>query len=334
MKLLIIGGTRFLGRHLAQQALDAGHALTLLHRGRSGPGLFPAAEHLIADRNGDLSALAGRSWDAVIDTSAYVPRHVHSLAAALGARVGQYQLVSTISVYAGFGQPGMDEDAPLATLADPSTEVVDGSTYGGLKVLCEQAAAEGFGSRCLVARPGLIVGPYDPSGRFTWWVQRLARAAPGEAVLAPGDPAAPMQCIDARDAAAWLLRQAGHGSRGTCNLTGPDAPTSLGDLLEAARRLLAPQARLEWVDEAFLLGQGVGPWMELPLWLPAADAGLSAVSIARAQALGLHCRPLAQTLADTAAWVAGGGAPVVPAVGLAPEREAALLAAWRAAAPH
>jgi 2'-hydroxyisoflavone reductase len=330
MKLLIIGGTRFLGRHLAEQALQAGHTLTLLHRGRSGPGLFPEAEHLIADRNGDLALLAGRSWDAVIDTSAYVPRHVRTLAAALGTRVGQYQLVSTISVYAGFGAPGLDEDAPLATLADPATEVVDGSTYGGLKALCERAAAQGFDGRCLVARPGLIVGPFDPSGRFTWWVQRLLRATPGEAVLAPGDPSAPLQCIDARDAAAWLLRQAEDGSVGVCNLTGPDAPTSLGQLLETARHLLAPQAQLSWVDEAFLLAQGVAPWMELPLWLPKADSGLSAVSIARAQALGLRCRPLAQTLADTAAWVATGGAPVVAGVGLAPGREAALLAAWGA----
>ncbi|MDE2081344.1 MAG: NAD-dependent epimerase/dehydratase family protein [Burkholderiales bacterium] len=341
MKLLILGGTRFLGRHLAQQALAAGHALTLLHRGRSGPGLFPEAEHLIADRDADLGCLAGRHWDVAIDTSAYLPRQVRAVAAALSGRVGQYQLVSSISVYASYACPGLAEDAPLQTLADPGTEVVDGATYGGLKALCEQAALAGFGApHCLIARPGLLVGPHDPTGRFTWWVQRIAAAADGGEVLAPGDPAAPVQFIDVRDAAAWLLTQAERGSRGRFNLTGPTTPTCFGDLLAAACDVLAPAARLTWIDEACLLAQGVAPWTELPLWLPRDSAGLHQVSIARALALGLHCRPMAQTLADTAAWAASAatpvpappcGGPLRQSVGLAPEREAALLAVWHAA---
>ena len=206
MQLLVLGGTRFLGRHLAEQALATGHRVTLLHRGRSNAALFPQAEHRIADRDVDLSAaLAGGMWDAVIDTSAYFPRQVKSVAAALAGRVGQYQLVSSISVYAAFDKPGLDESAPLTTLADPTVETVTGASYGGLKVLCEQAAVAGFGKRCLIARPGLIVGPHDPTGRFTWWAQRFARAGQvqaGDTVLAPGNAAGPMQCIDVRDAAA------------------------------------------------------------------------------------------------------------------------------------
>ncbi len=338
MKLLILGGTRFLGRHLAQQALDAGHEVTLFHRGLSAPGLFPQAEHRIADRNGDLAALAQGSWDAAIDTSAYVPRQVRAVAAALAGRVGQYQFVSSISVYASYASPGLAETAPLQTLSDPAVETVDGETYGGLKALCEKAALTGFGKACLIARPGLLVGPHDPSGRFTWWVQRIARAADGSEVLAPGDPAAPVQFIDARDAAAWMLLQAERGAGGSFNLTGPNKPTTFGEFLRAACATLAPAARLTWIDEACLLAQGVAPWTELPLWLPRDSAGLHQVSIARAVASGLRCRPLAQTLADTAAWAAAqpavsaaGDGPSRPPVGMAPEREAALLAVWHAA---
>ena len=221
MKLLILGGTRFLGRHLAEQALQRGHALTLLHRGRSGPALFPEATHMLADRDGDLSVLDGGTWDAVIDTSAYVPRQVRAAAARLAGRVGSYQLVSTISVYSDFADPGLIEDAPLARLADETTETVDGGTYGGLKALCEQAALDAYGERGLIARPGLLVGPHDPTGRFTWWATRLQR---GGEVLAPGEPASPVQFIDTRDAAAWLLLQAERQAAGTFNLTGPCRP--------------------------------------------------------------------------------------------------------------
>jgi len=332
VKLLVLGGTRFLGRHVAEQALAAGHRVTLLHRGRSGPGLFPQAEHRVADRDGDLSVLGGSEhWDAVIDTSAYVPRQVRAVAERLAGRVGHYQLVSTISVYADPCRAGTDEDAaPLQTLADPATEAVTGETYGGLKVLCEAAARQGFAGRCLVSRPGLLVGPHDPTERFTWWMRRLAR---GGEVLAPGDPAAPVQFIDARDAAAWMLRQAEHGTCGNFNLTGPAAPLTMGGLLDEARRVLAPGARFEWVGEDFLLAQGVAPWTDLPLWLPRDEAGMHRVDIHRALAAGLQCRPLAATLTDTAAWApplpAGTGeGPPRPPVGLAPEREAALLADW------
>jgi len=342
MDVLILGGTRFLGRHLAQQALAAGHAVTLLHRGRSASGLFPEAEHRIADRDRDgefAAALAGGSWDAVIDTSAYLPRQVQSAAAALAGRVGQYQLVSTISVYAGFDATTTDEEAPLQVLPDPTVQVVDGSSYGGLKALCEAAAHEGFEDGCLVSRPGLLVGPHDPTGRFTWWVQRFVRADSGgddEAeVLAPGDPATPVQFIDARDAAAWMLHQAEAGHRGTYNLTGPENAATVGELLETARNTLAPASELLWIGEDFLLAQGVAPWSELPVWLPMAQSGVHRVDIGRALDTGLQCRSWAQTLRDTAAWAATAappapGGPLRPPVGLAPEREAALRDGWRA----
>lgn len=347
MKLLILGGTRFLGRHLTELALAQGHAVTLLHRGRSGPGLFPQAEHLIADRDGDLGALDAGEWDSVIDTSAYVPRQVRAVAARLRGRVGQYQLVSTISVYADVAADGVaaghaatgrvDETAALQTLADASAEAITGATYGGLKVLCEQAACEGFAGHCLVSRPGLLVGPHDPTGRFSWWVQRLLR---GGCVLAPGDPATPVQFIDARDAAAWHLRQAEHAATqpktGIYNLTGPAQPFTIGGMLQAACDTLNPTAQLQWVDEKFLADAGVAPWSDLPVWLPRAQAGLHRVNINRALATGLHCRPLADTLSDTAQWLQDPVAPTSdatalprPPVGLAPEREAALLQAWR-----
>ena len=336
MKLLILGGTRFLGRHLAEQALQRGHAVTLLHRGRSGPGLFPEAQHLLADRDGDLSVLASGHWDAAIDTSAYVPRQVRALGPVLGPRVNHYQLVSSISAYASFDHGGNDEDAPTATLDDPATEAITGATYGGLKALCEQAAQAVFGTRCLVNRPGLLVGPHDPTGRFTWWVQRLQR---GGTVLAPGDPATPVQFIDARDAAAWMLLQAERATAGVFNLTGPVAPEPLtmGAFLNSARATLNPGATLQWVGEQYLLDAGVAPWSDLPVWLPQAQGGLHRTPLARAVATGLQTRPLAHTLMDTATWAAmqaapkpPDGGPARPAVGLAADREAALLAGWAA----
>jgi 2'-hydroxyisoflavone reductase len=281
--------------------------------------------------------LAAGSWDVVIDTSAYVPRQVKAIAQALQGRVGQYQLVSTISVYADFSAPDTDETAPLAVLEDPTTEAVSGPTYGGLKVLCEQAAEAGFAGRCLISRPGLIVGPHDPTGRFTWWVQRVAR---GGDVLAPGSPEYRVQFIDARDLAAWHLLQAERCSTGVFNVTGPvgdedeAAGVAMGELLNTAAQTLQVQASFRWIHEQSLLMQGVSPWTELPLWLPRTQAGMHSVDVARARAAGLRTRPLAQTVADTAAWAAQApppalGGPMRPVVGISPEREAALLDLWK-----
>jgi 2'-hydroxyisoflavone reductase len=325
MKILVLGGTRFLGRAFVEQALAAGHVVTLLHRGRSGPDVFPHAEHRLFDRNGDVEeALGGGSWDVAVDTSAYVPRQVRSVAAALQRRVGQYQLVSSISVYAEPIARGSDESAPVQTLADAGTEEVTAQTYGALKALCEQAAQQAFADRCLVVRPGLIVGPHDPTGRFSWWAQRMER---GGEVLAPGDPATPVQFIDVRDLAAWMLLQAERGTAGVFNLNGPAQAATLGDLLNAARDALNPDASLTWVDERFVLDQGVAPWSDLPVWLPQAQAAMHTLSIAAALGSGLRTRPMAETLRDTAAWLHRANGK---AVGLAAEKEAAVLAAWKA----
>lgn len=322
MKLLVIGGTRFLGRHFVDAALAAGHSPTLLNRGRANPALFPDVEQRIADRNGDLAVLEQGRWDAVIDFCAYVPRHVRALTDKLGMRADRYLLVSSVSVYASLARPGPDEDAAVATLADPATETVDGDTYGGLKALCEDALRTAWPGRALVARPGLIVGPWDPTGRFTWWMRRIAA---GGDVLAPGDPAGRVQFIDARDAAAWLLRQAEAQTTGTFNLAGPSPAISMGELLETVRQTLQPKARLCWASEDFLLGHGVQPWSQMPLWVPQAEAGLNEVDIGRALRSGLITRPAAQTVADTASWAATHDGEHA-GVGLPRERENELLA--------
>lgn len=340
MKLLILGGTRFLGLHLALQALARGHAVTLLHRGQSAAAGAPPlheAEHRLADRNDPpaLAAALGQDhWDAVIDTSAYLPRQVQQAAGVLAGRTAHLQLVSSISVYAEDAAPPLTERSPLVTLADPATEQVTGASYGGLKALCEAAAVAAHGApRVLVVRPGLIVGPNDPTGRFSWWMRRMAR---GGRVLAPGDPGAPVQFIDVRDLAAWMLGQAEQGAAGTVNLTGPAAALTMGAFLETTRQVLNPGATLVWRDEATLLAAGVAPWTELPLWLPEAQSALHRCSIAEALSRGLQTRPLAETVADTATWLATlpgaddlmppqqPGGPARPTPGLDARREAAL----------
>jgi 2'-hydroxyisoflavone reductase len=328
MKLLVIGGTRFLGRHFVEAALARGHEVTLFHRGRTSPGLFPGAEVILGDRDGGLDALAGRRWDAVLDPSGYVPRVVRQSAAALAGRTAFYVFVSSISAYATPIAPGADESAPLAALADPSAEEITGETYGGLKAACEREVAGVFGERSLVVRPGLIVGPHDPTDRFPYWPRRLAR---GGEVLAPGDPAQPVQVIDARDLAAWMLAMVERGAGGTFNAAGPEEPATFAALLRQAAMALDAPVKLTWVAEDFLLERGVQPWTELPLWVPREDAGLDEVSVRRAVAEGLVFRPLADTVRDTLAWdLARPDAARASSPALKPEREAALLAEWHA----
>lgn len=336
MNLLIIGGTIFLGRHLVEAALARGHRVTLFHRGRHGPELYPEVERLHGDRDPQqdggqgLALLRGRRWDAAIDTCGYVPRVVRAAAEALAGCVEHYTFVSSISVYAHFRQAGLDESAPLGELAGPATEEVDGASYGPLKALSEQAAQQAFGARALVIRPGLIVGPHDPSDRFTYWVARLA--AGGE-VLAPAPPSWPVQFIDVRDLAGWMLDLAERRQAGVYHATGPDAPTSMAQLLEACHAAAGADARLAWVDQAFLAEQQVGPWIELPLWIPGDDpdaVGFNAVDCSRARAAGLAFREVAATVRDTLAWHRTRPADHQWRAGLTREREQALLAAWHA----
>lgn len=326
MNLLILGGTRFVGRHLTEAALARDHEVTLFNRGQSNPDLFPNVEQLHGDRDGDLAALEGRTWDVVIDTCGYVPRVVRQSAELLADAVERYIFISSISVYADPAQPALHEGSALGTLDDPTVEKVTNESYGPLKVLCEQAAEEAMPGRVLQIRPGLIVGPHDPTDRFTYWVWRVAQ---GGEVLAPADPAQPTQFIDARDLAAWTVHMAEQRATGIFNATGPADTLSFGDFLATCRDALGTDAQFTWVSEEFLREQGVAPWSDLPLWVPREAPGLLRVDIARALGAGLHFHPLAATVRDTYAWAQTRDAAPHRA-GISREREAELLAAWHA----
>lgn len=330
MRVLILGGTHFLGRHLAEAALAQGHHVTLFNRGRQSEGLFPDAEHLRGDRDGDLSALQGRSWDVAIDTSGYVPRVVRASAQLLADAVEHYTFVSSISVYAGWPAVSrIDESSAVGTLADPAVEEVDGETYGPLKALCEQAVESSLPGRALIVRPGLIVGPYDPTDRFSYWPWRVAR---GGEVLAPGRPERLAQVIDARDLAEWILRMAAERVTGTYNATGPDYPLTMARLLTESQRVSGSDATFTWISDSFLKEQQVGEWVELPLWVPEDEgAGVGDVNCGRALAAGLTSRPLAETIRATLDWLATRPADYSWKAGLTPEREAEVLTAWHAA---
>jgi len=330
MHLLVLGGTVFLGKHIAEAALAAGHRVTLFNRGRTNADTFAGRAGVTTihgDRDGGLAALGTGTWDAVVDTSGYLPRVVGDAARVLAGRVERYLFISTISVYAEPPPAGVDEDSPLARLADPSVELVNGETYGGLKVLCEEAVRAAQGERALIVRPGLIVGPDDPTDRFSYWPLRAAR---GGRILVPGGPDAPTQLIDVRDLAAWTVRLLAAGESGVFNATGPAAPIGLGELLAACLRAAGGEGELVWADEAFLLAEGVAPFTELPCWVPAARAGLLRTRIDRALAAGLRLRSLEDTARDTLAWRRPLVAEKPLRAGLSSDRENALLAAWAA----
>ncbi len=328
-KILILGGTGYLGPELVEVARARGHTLTLFNRGKTRPSLFPDIEKLQGDRNGDLKALEGRKWDAVIDTSGYVPRIVKMSAELLAPNVDHYVFVSSISVYADPGKPGDDESAPVATMADEKNENV-GENYGALKALCEKAAEAAMPGRVTNVRPGLIVGPGDPTERFTYWPVRVKK---GGDVLAPGTGDDPVQYIDARDLAAWIILAIEQKHLGVYNATGPENKLVMRDFLETCKRVSGSDARLVWVDHPFLEEQKVAPWTEMPMWVPPTpdNAGFSQISSKKAIDRGLRFRPVDETVKDTLAWY-----EALPEerrskklrAGLAPEREAAVLAAW------
>jgi len=319
VRLLLLGGPRFLGRAVADAALEEGHELTFFNRGTTNPELYPDVERIVGDRAAELGDLHGRSWDAVIDTCGYLPSVVRRSAEALsGSRV--YCFVSSISVYTDFRMP-VDEESPLAELGDlPDDEVTDAS-YGPLKALCERVVGEIFGDRALVVRPGLICGPHDPTGRFTYWPHRLAR---GGEVLAPAPPEKPLQAIDVRDLGEWIVALCESRVHGVYNAT--HSGVTWEELLHTCLDVARSEAEITWVAPEFLVEQGVGPWMELPLWLvdPAAEYA-DRVDVRRAIAAGLRFRSLEDTVRG-----ALDDAETTEAAGLTPEREAALLEAWHA----
>ncbi len=342
MRILILGGTLFLGRHLVDAARARGHEVTLFNRGLTNPALFPDLETLRGDRDGKLEPLKGRRWDAAIDTSGYVPRVVKSSARLLSDAVAHTTFISSGSVYADISQPGIDEAATVQKARDETSENV-AEEYGALKALCERALEEAMPGRVLSVRAGLIVGPHDPTGRFPYWPRRIAR---GGEVLAPGRPDRPIQMIDARDLAEWIVRMAEVRRAGTYNATGPEKTLAMEDLLETCRSVCRPEAareaRFVWVDERFLLDHEVEPFTEMPLWLPESVNGMLRMNVSRAIGSGLTFRPLAETVADTLEWdrmrsaqdrdgprrLASGA---TARGGMSPERERALLEAWRSA---
>lgn len=327
MKLLVLGGTRFLGRHLVDAAIERGHEVTIFTRGRTPVPWTRGVAALVGDRDPriapGLSALAGVRADAVVDCSGYVPRVVEASARLLASQVAHYVFVSSLSVYADASRPGLTEQAGVAALADPATEDVV-ANYGALKAACEATVARLFGARSTQVRPGLIVGPCDATDRFGYWVARfvhpslLGERAPRAVVPAP--PARPLQFVDARDLAVFILDLALRRVPGTFNACSPQGQWTMGALVDTLRQEAAvAQAALAspasvaappspaWIDEATLVAQGVTPWAGLPLWLPASEpdsAGFMDMDCSCAEAAGLRTRALRDTVADTAAWLA------------------------------
>ena len=318
LKLLLLGGPKFVGRALIEAALARGHEVTTFNRGQTNAEIFPEVEKLHGDRDGDLDALRGRTWNAALDTSGYVPRIVRDSAELLAHAVEQYVFVSSISYYADYREPRREEDPPEELGDLPEDRLLDDySNYGALKALCEQAAGDVFGERALLVRPGLIVGPYDPTDRFTYWPHRARRGGP---ILAPAPPDQPVQMIDVRDLAEWMLIMVEGRRGGVFNATSPPGALTFGGMLEAcgAREVV-------WVDEAFLLDHGVEEWSDLPCWISSRDdshASFQLVDVSRAVAAGLTFRPLGHSARDVPDWTGRAG--------LQPVREAELLEAWKA----
>lgn len=325
MNILILGGTIFLGRHIVSAALKAGHEVTLFNRGQHNPDLFPNVEKIHGNRDGGLDLLKGRKWAAVIDTCGYVPRIVGASAEFLRDSAELYVFISSISVYADFHAPVMDESAPLATLADETTEKVDWETYGGLKVLCEKAAENAFQNRALIIRPGLIVGPNDPSFRFTYWVWRAAQG--GEA-LAPGNPDALTQFIDVRDLAEWTIRMIEQKKTGIYNATGPNYPLTLGKTLETCREISKTDVSFTWINEEFIKEKDEEILSHLPLWTPPDYGKFNEVNCQKAIDDSLKFRPLEQTVINILQWEQEFPDEKGRKNALSSEREKELLRLW------
>ena len=301
MKILILGGTKFLGRHLVDAALAAGHEVTLFNRGKTNPTLFPNIETIIGDREQDINKLSGREWDAAIDVAGYLPRVVRLSSQSLERAVKKYVFISSVSVYRDYKKAGMDESYPVGKLEDESVEEITGETYGPLKALCEKAVQEIYGDRAIIVRPGLIVGPYDPTDRFTYWPLRVKH---GDDMITPDKPQTPIQIIDVRDLAEFIIKLIEDNASGVFNATGPDYELMMGEFLDACKRVSGSVAAFHWASAEFLQEHEVQPWSDMPVWIPDTeeDAGFSRVDISRAVNAGLKFRPLEDTIRDTIAW--------------------------------
>jgi 2'-hydroxyisoflavone reductase len=323
----MLGGTVFLGRHVVEILLARGHEVTLFHRGKRGAELFPGVERVLGDRATDLDRLpAGATWDAVVDMCGFVPSVVATSAQALRERAGRYVFISSISVHDVSRHPVHESSPTLELPPDAARDVMTPETYGALKYLCEQEAIAAFGAeRTFVVRPGLIVGPHDPSDRFTYWPLRFAR---GGDVLVPDALDMPVQYVDVRDLAEFVVDALERGHTGVVNTVGPAQPATLGALLDACAAASDSDANVVLVDRAFLRRWDATPWIDLPVWSEDGFEydGITRTDPARGIALGLRYRPLETTIADTLRWAQHerGDAPFK--AGLTPAREAALFA--------
>jgi 2'-hydroxyisoflavone reductase len=344
LKILILGGTGFIGSFQVGYALSRGHEITVFNRGKSHPGsLPPEVEQLIGDRNGQLDALMGRKWDVVIDNPTTLPVWVRDAAQILKGNVERYVFISTISVYSDKSRPGMEESATLQNFEGSHEDAMgetqetllasNGALYGPLKVVSEIEVAKWFPGQALIIRPGLIVGPGDETDRFTYWPLRVAGA--GE-VLAPGEASDPVQFIDVRDLAEWTIRMVEEGATGTYNATGPKEKFTIGEMLDRIRQVTKSDAEFTWVNAEFLAAQKVWAWSDMPVWMPAqgAVAGFCQISIQKALGKGLTFRSLEDTTQATLEWIRQQP-PERQAklkAGITAEREADVLAAWHARA--
>lgn len=340
MRILILGGTGFTGPFQVKYALSRGHKVTVFNRGKTHPGELPKeAEQLIGDRNGQLDALKGRKWDVVIDVPTTLPVWVRDAAQILQGNVDRYIFISTISVYSDVSKAGSDESAPLAKYqgADAMKETQatlrasNFGLYGPLKALSEAEAEKWFPGKALIVRPGLIVGPGDESDRFTYWPARVER---GGEVLAPGKPTDPVQFIDARDLAEWIIRMAEQGTTGIFNATGPKAKLGVGGMLDGIKKATRSNAQFTWVDAEFLAAQKVRPWSDMPVWIPprGEETGFAEISIKKALDKGLTFRPLGDTTQATLEWFHKQTAERQAKLraGITAEREKEVLTAWHA----
>ena len=338
MRFLVLGGTRFLGRHLVDAAVERGHTVTTFTRGKSRThehaAVLPRGGDRDPDKSPGLAALASGTWDAAFDLSGYVPRIVDASCELLGSRVRRYLFVSSLSVYEETSRPGVTEDAPRAALADPRTEDV-AAHYGALKAACEDRVVARFGPRATVVRPGLIVGPHDPTDRFAYWVARFTQpqvlGERDEEAAVPAPRERGIQVIDARDLAHWMVSLAERDVAGTYNAASPPGRFTMEGFVDAllqcaARDGVGPTP--VWIEPDVLKRSGIEPWTELPLWLPdePGNAGFFAVDDSRARETGLVARPLVDTIADTAAWLGGRWRPDAWQHVLSVERERRLVA--------
>jgi 2'-hydroxyisoflavone reductase len=314
--MLVLGGSKFLGRHVIDAALSRGHEVTLFTRGTTPIAFEGRCEHIIGNRDAvtgaGLTGLASGTWDVVLDTSGTLPREVRISAELLKDRCDRYVFVSSVSAYADLSRQGLDENNALAQLSEPDSERID-IDYGALKALSESVVSEIYGGRALILRPGLIIGPYDPTDRFPYWAARFGSPTllgrGDEAVAMPNPPGREIQCIDARDIAAWLMLVLQGPLGGVFNVVSPAGSRTMGALAEAGHRLSVARGfdlPVRWVEEAELLENHVTPWTGLPLWVPsteAAMAGLQMVDGSRAEQAGLVCRDLLASLEDTLEWM-------------------------------